>query len=250
MRIARFILILSLACAGSGPAQDVAQQPAAPAVPMAWLGVHLAKPDAMVTAHLPELPSGFGFVVTSVDAGGPAAQAGLAAMDVIWKLNDQILVNESQLAALLRLHAPGTRVLLGGFRKGKAESFSVVLGQQPQRTRESVASMLDAAILPGSEAATPMRVVRVNQRVASYHTQDGELEVSRSGETYQVKVTAPDGRSIFEGNMDLEGRIDGLSADWVRRAHALRRGLDHHVAAQSVMGMASDPDASPQGSTR
>ena len=87
--------------------------------PRAWLGLEVSKPDETITAHLPDLPQGIGFVIRSIEKGGPAETAGLRDLDVICKFNDQLLVNESQLAALLRLANPGEEVKLTGFRAGK-----------------------------------------------------------------------------------------------------------------------------------
>ncbi len=99
----------------SGADAVIAPQPA----PRAWLGLRVAKPDKSITVHVPSLPPGIGFVVISTDEGGPARAAGIREYDLLWKLGDQMLVNEAQLAALLRLSKPGDEVVLSGFRGGK-----------------------------------------------------------------------------------------------------------------------------------
>jgi S1-C subfamily serine protease len=81
-----------------------------PQAPRAWLGFHVSKPDESITAHLPALPPGIGFVIRLLGVGGPAENAGLRNFDVLWKFEDQMLVNEGQLAALLRLRKPGDEV--------------------------------------------------------------------------------------------------------------------------------------------
>lgn len=217
-----------------------AARSAEPAAPVAWLGVQVAKPDPSITAQLPDLPPGIGFLVTSVDKDGPADKAGLAALDVIWKLDGQWLVNESQLAALLRLRAPGDAVTVSGFRAGKVTDFTVSLGKSPERNPGSVAGLIDASLLPGAEAAVPMRVVRLNEKVASYTTDEGHVDVSKSKDGYLVRVTDSEGKSIYQGEMSADGDISGLSSNWVRRVHALRRGLDHQLAAQAAE-MAASP---------
>jgi PDZ domain len=201
--------------------------------PVAWLGVQVAKPDPSITAHLPDLLPGIGFLVTSVDKGGPAERAGLAAFDVIWKFDGQLLVNESQLAALLRLRAPGDDVKLSCFRQGQASEFLIELGKSPERDPREMANLIDASLLPAAEQSVPMRVVRVNEKVASYSTDEGQVHVSKSNDGYQVSITGPDEQQIYQGEMTADGTISGLSEKWVRRVHALRRGLDHQLAAQS-----------------
>lgn len=226
----------------------VAQSPEPPApivsAPVAWLGVQVAKPDPSITAHLPDLLPGIGFLVTSVDKDGPAEKAGLAAFDVIWKFDGQLLVNESQLAALLRLRAPGDDVKLGGFRGGQATEFTVALGKAPARDPREMANLIDASLLPASEQSVPMRVVRVNEKVASYSTDEGQVHVSKSADGYHVSISGPDGKEIYQGGMTADGAIVGLSSNWVKRVHALRRGLDHQLAAQSSQ-MASSPRVIP-----
>jgi hypothetical protein len=234
----------------------VAQSPEQPAsivsAPVAWLGVQVAKPDPSITAQLPDLLPGIGFLVTSVDKEGPAEKAGLQAFDVIWKFDGQLLVNESQLAALLRLRAPGDDVKLAGFRRGQATEFTIALGKSPARDPHEMENLIDASLLPASEQSVPMRVVRVNEKVASYSTDEGQVHVSKNKEGYQVSIAGPEGQEIYQGEMSADGTIVGLSDSWVRRVHALRRGLDHQLAGQSSQ-MASSrrviPPAAPQMGT-
>src|SRR5688572_24905829 len=68
-----------------------------------WLGLQVGRLDEALRAHVPNLPPGFGFVVTSVDPGGPAERAGIQQHDIFWKFNDQWVTNEAQIFALLRL---------------------------------------------------------------------------------------------------------------------------------------------------
>lgn len=205
-----------------------------PSAPTAWLGVQVAKPDPSITVHLPDLPPGIGFLVTSVDKDGPAEKAGLAAFDVIWKLDGQLLVNESQLAALLRLRAPGDAVPLSGFRRGRVTEFTITLGKAPERDAQAVANLIDSSLLPAAEQSSPMRVVRLNEKVASYSTDEGHVHVSKGKDGYQVSIIALDGTEIYQGGMAADGSMPGLASNWVKRVHALRRGLDHQLAAQAA----------------
>lgn len=221
-------------------AQPTETEPAVISAPAAWLGVQVAKPGPSIVAHLPDLLPGIGFLVTSVDKDGPAAKAGLSAFDVIWKLDGQYLVNESQLAALLRLRSPGDEVVLSAFRSGQATEFRVTLGKSPERDSPELARLIDSSLLPDTEQSVPMRVVRVNEKVASYSTDEGQLHVTKSDSGYQVRINGPDGKNIYQGEMAADGTIAGLSESWVRRVHALRRGLDHQLASQKSQ-MAARP---------
>jgi hypothetical protein len=85
----------------------------------AWLGFEVSRADDAVRAQLPKLPKGMGFVISKVEANGPARRAGVEAMDVLWRLNDQFLINEAQLASLLQLYKAGDVVELTLFRGGE-----------------------------------------------------------------------------------------------------------------------------------
>ncbi len=197
-----------------------------PVPPRAWLGLEVTKPDATITAHLPSLPPGIGFVVRSIDKDGPAAAAGLQELDILWRIGDQMLVNEGQLAVLLRLSKPGDEIKFAGFRSGKPLDVTLKLGEVPASKNTFPGNLLDAAILP-IECGGPMRVVNVSEKTASYTTDEGRAEVRRDGPVYHVKINAPGGEVIHEGNLPPNGSLEQIPAQWKRRVEALRRGLDH-----------------------
>jgi len=232
------ILALGLGAPGMMATEPPNPAPTTGCPPVAWLGIQVAKPDPSITAHLPTLPLGIGFLVTSADPAGPSQSAGIAPLDIISKLNDQWLVNESQLAALLRLQSPGDSIQLAGFRHGKPIEFTVTLGTAPQHNSPDLARLIDASILPSPELSVPMRIVRVNEKVASYSTEEGHVQVAKTSQGYRVRITGPDGNDIYQGNMSEDGSLSGLADQWTRRVLALRRGLDHQLASHAS-GMAS-----------
>lgn len=198
----------------------------------AWLGLEVGKPDQTTTSHLPALPSGIGFVIQSVDEGGPAEAAGLKALDVLWKFGNQLLVNEGQLAILLSHHKPGDEVPLSLFRSGRALELQVTLGEAPQKTGRFPREIADAAILPGEGG--PMKVVNVGTRTASYATEEGQAWIQREGDDYKVVVHGPDGSVVFEGKIPSGDELDNIPKEWRRRVCALRRGLDHALEGRMV----------------
>lgn len=199
--------------------------PMATRPPNAWLGLKVAKPDETITAHVPSLPQGIGFVVKSIDAGGPAETAGLTQFDLVWKLGDQMLVNEAQLAALLRLSKPGEEVAISAFRGGKPLEVKLKLGEAPQLQKPISGEMLQAAMLPGS-CDLPMRVVNVSEKSASFSADEGKAVVRREGEAYQVKISGPRDEAIFEGNLSKDDKLDGLPEEWRKKIQVLCRTLD------------------------
>lgn len=75
------------------------------------------------------LPPGTGLEVMQVSPGSPAAAAGLVAGDILARLDDQLLVNEDQLRALIRLHDAGTDVPLTIVRDGQRQVLQATLAQ-------------------------------------------------------------------------------------------------------------------------
>lgn len=225
---------------GGEPVAAVSPQPSQPVVrmkipqpPRAWLGLQVSRPDESITVHLPGLPPGIGFIVRSINKGGPADAAGLKEFDVLWKLGDQMLVNEGQLAALLRLSKPGDEITVSGFRTGKPFDVKLKLGEAPAGTAPFPDSLVDSAILPG-ENDGPMRVVNIAEKIASFTTDDGRAEVRREGAVYKVKIQGPKDEAIYEGDLPPDGSLEAIPDPWKRRVHALRRGLDHALDGRMV----------------
>ena len=212
-------------------AGDKPERPQIP--PRAWLGLEVSKPDETITAHLPSLPPGMGFVIRSIDKDGPAAAAGLRELDILWRIGDQMLVNEGQLAALLRLSKPGDEITLSGFRSGKPLDVTLKLGEVPASKNTFPGDLLDAAILPG-ECGGPMRVVNVAEKTASYSNSDGRAEVRREGAIYHVKIQGPDEETINESELPPDGNLAQIPQQWQRRVSALRRGLDHALEGRMM----------------
>lgn len=86
--------------------------------PVTWLGVAADEASDDLRAQLP-LPDASGLVIRDITAGSPAASAGLQPNDILYKLDDQILVNSPQLQSLIRGRKAGDEVTLTFLRKGK-----------------------------------------------------------------------------------------------------------------------------------
>jgi putative serine protease PepD len=84
------------------------------------------QPAAAKQAGVPQ-----GLFVTGVTAGGPSASAGLAANDVITKINGQPATSNVQLQELTLTKSPGDKVPLEYWRSGRTASTTVTLGMQP-----------------------------------------------------------------------------------------------------------------------
>lgn len=209
--------------------------------PRAWLGLQVSRPDASTTVHLPELPPGIGFMVRSISEGGPAEAAGLRELDVLWKMDDQMLVNEGQLAALLRLSKPGDEVVLSGFRAGKPIEMRLTLGEASATKRPFPRDLVDSAILPGRKCGGNMRVFNISDKIASYSTDEGSAEVRREEGIYKVLILDPKDEVIFDGDLPEDGNLDKIPDQWKRRVDALRRGLDHALDGRMASGRQPRP---------
>jgi serine protease Do len=106
----------------------------APKVPVTFLGVETSQVPSVVSEQL-GLAKGLGLVVEYVVPDGPAAAAGIQQNDILKMLNDQILIEPSQLRKLLQTFSEGTEVTLTILRKGQEQKVTVKLAKKevPQR---------------------------------------------------------------------------------------------------------------------
>src|SRR6266568_1492392 len=106
----------------------------APKVPMTFLGVETSQVPNVVSEQL-GLTKGLGLVVDYVEANSPAATAGVQPNDILKMLNDQILIEPSQLRKLLQTFPEGAEVTLTVLRKGQEQKLTAKLARKevPQR---------------------------------------------------------------------------------------------------------------------
>ncbi len=97
-----------------------------PKVPVTYLGVDTSQVPAVVSDQL-GLAKGFGLVVDYVEPNSPAATAGVQQNDILKMLNDQILIEPSQLRKLLQTFPEGTEVTLTVLRKGQEQKLTAKL---------------------------------------------------------------------------------------------------------------------------
>src|SRR5215813_5260199 len=105
-----------------------------PKVPVTYLGVDTSQVPTVVSEQL-GLAKGFGLVVDYVEPNSPAANAGVQQNDILRMLNDQILIEPSQLRKLLQTFSEGTEVTLTVLRKGQEQKLTAKLARKevPQR---------------------------------------------------------------------------------------------------------------------
>jgi serine protease Do len=105
-----------------------------PKVPVTYLGVETSQVPTVVSEQL-GLAQGLGLVVDYVEPNSPAAAAGVQQNDILKMLNDQILIEPSQLRKLLQTLSEGTEVTLTILRKGQEQKLTAKLARKevPQR---------------------------------------------------------------------------------------------------------------------
>ena len=109
----------------------------APKVPMTFLGVETSQVPDVVSEQL-GLTKGLGLVVEYIVPNSPAASAGIQQNDILKMLNDQILIEPSQLRKLLQTFSEGTDVTLTILRKGQEQKITVKLAKKEMPQRHSL----------------------------------------------------------------------------------------------------------------
>ena len=103
---------------------------------MIFLGVETSQVPTVVSEQL-GLSKGLGLVVEYVMPNSPAATAGIQQNDILKMLNDQILIEPSQLRKLLQTFSDGTDVTLTVLRKGQEQKVNVKLTKKERPQRHS-----------------------------------------------------------------------------------------------------------------
>lgn len=228
-----FHIVFGLVLGGLSFGQDVTPAVAAKEpVGVAWLGLGVSKPDETTTTHLPALPPGIGFVVIALDQGGPAEMAGVKQLDLLWKMNEQMLVNEGQLATLLRLADPGEEVTVSVFREGKQLDLKVKLGETKGDNGDLIRNMLNDSVMRRDDGA--LRIVNVEKKTAAISNEMGSAQVSRAEDGDSVSILDPEGEVIFEGVVSGRPEYSAVPKEWRRQVCAMRRGLDHALSATAA----------------
>src|SRR5437660_819185 len=106
-------------------------------VPAIFLGVETSQVPTVVSEQL-GLSKGLGLVVEYVLPDSPAASAGIQQNDILKMLNDQILMEPSQLRKLLQTFSDGADVTLTILRKGQEQKITVKLSKKEMPQRHSL----------------------------------------------------------------------------------------------------------------
>ncbi|MBB5351791.1 hypothetical protein HNR46_002030 [Haloferula luteola] len=225
MKLLTSIFLLALAVVL--PAQEVSE-PTPQGVEMptrpVWVGFSVRALAPEMRAHAPGVPEGIGFLVEKVYDDGPARLAGVHPYDIVWKLGDQLLVNEAQLATLLRLHQPGEAVQISVVRSGQHEVLDLTLAAMPEVGLERPISPMEVTLAPPGVRGMPKTVVYPQSSMAEVSREDGSTaRLSKEEDGYHVVIRDARQSVIYEGPVAGEGA--SVPEEWTRSVEALIRGL-------------------------
>lgn len=99
-------------------------------VTQAWVGIAFYPIDASL-ANQYDLPVDHGIIVTDVEDGSPADQAGLQPEDVITAVEGVEITPTRALADIMFQHQPGETVTLSVIRDGEQSDVELTLGETP-----------------------------------------------------------------------------------------------------------------------
>lgn len=160
-----------------------------------WLGVVIQE----VSSDLAEsfgLDRPRGALIAQVQPDGPAAKAGLQASDVILKFNGKPVENSGDLPRMVGTVKPGSTIPLEIWRKGKAQTVSVVLTELP--SEEQVASKSGNAYLRGGLALSELTVEQRREIGVDYGllVQDATGDALRAGIRTGDVILAVNNRNV------------------------------------------------------
>lgn len=187
------------------------------------LGIHVSPADAALRKHL-KLPANFGLLVEHVEPDSAADSARLQRFDVLYKFDDQLLVNQEQLTSLVRARRPDDRAALTLYRDGELRRVEVVL--QSGRVTDEQSHELEVRSVTASELTS--------------HTTDPKFQDCRSCHMDPVDLVGSAGGIRLA---PASSRQRGLYATFFRRIYLDFLGLP--ATTQQI-----DEFASSDGATR
>lgn len=197
-----------------------------------YLGVSTSRVGGALREHL-KLQKGVGLVVETVEKDSPAASAGLQQFDILQKLNDQWLINNEQMAVLVRMFKAGDDVTLTALRQGQTVTVTAKLVERDVPVMGNGLFWSGSAVAPAMVEGfeydvTPMagalaitgdanlkeHLLKIDgqmaQGVCVYTDSQNTLEITEKDGVKNLKATDNDGKVIFEGPINTEEQKKAL----------------------------------------
>ena len=137
-----------------------AEAPVAPAAQPAYLGVVAVAVPEMLAGHL-GLADGEGVLVQALSPDGPAAKAGLAAHDIITRIDGNPVASSADLTREVGKRQPGQQARLDVIHNGKAGTLDITLGARPAGLVAPAPQALDELNLDGIPNELAERIRRM-----------------------------------------------------------------------------------------
>ncbi|MEM1083840.1 MAG: PDZ domain-containing protein [Verrucomicrobiota bacterium] len=193
--------------------------------PLPWVGLTIGKLSEQMRHHATGVPQGVGFLIDAVDPEGPAKAGGVRRFDILWKLDDQLLINEAQFATLLRMRDPGDEIRVSVIRSGNQIELDLTLREMPQNRKVAKLSPTDLPLMPTGVEGLPKVVTRPQDRTAELSRADGSLAKLRyEGEVAHVVISDPEGEIVYDGPVREDG-VFLVPDDWKSAVGAMLRSL-------------------------
>ena len=175
-----------------------------------YLGVAIQRLSTDIAAGL-GLPKDKGEIVASVEAGGPAARAGIRQGDVILSVGGREVDYDNSLSYLIATTPIGTTVPVELFRDGKRTRINATVSQRPA---ESVVA--SRAGLPGDDDETP---------VADDNSKAPGIEAAKAS----LGITLQPLTAVLRKQLQLDDKVQGvviagISASSDAASKGLQRG--------------------------
>jgi len=188
----------------------------------AKLGVRI-QPLTADMASAMNLASTNGAVVASVDAGSPAAHAGLKQGDVITRYNNKPVEDNNQLRNEVAATMPGTTVPLEVVRDGRTETLHATVGEL-----DSKAAATESSSDRGEGGRYGMTVEPLTPSIAE------QIGVPR--DTQGVVIDSVDPAGVAADSQLAEGDvIEKVNGKTVKSAEELRSALDANAGKPSLL---------------
>jgi serine protease Do len=166
-----------------------------------------------------DLPSSEGVIISSVQKGTPADDAGLKRYDIILELNGQKVESEDQFRRVIADTPPGKSVKLKVLRENKTLDLDALVAERSERT---TAELTEPRVTPDK---TGLRVADIN----SHHREEFDIPDSVTG---LVVLHVRQGLSADESGLDRGDVIIEVNKKPVGNASEFEKELKNAKSGQ------------------